>query len=262
MAGAGRDWWRTGEQVPDLALYAALLFDLDGVITRTATIHAAAWKDLFDDFLRGWGRDHDVRVEPFDVATDYVAYVDGRRRFDGVETFLRSRGIELPYGDSSDPPDALTVCGLGNAKNRYFVEQLARHGVEVFDDAVELIRAMRERGRRIAVVSASENCDSILRRAGLLGLFDARVTGVEAAERRLAGKPAPDTFLEAAVMLRVPPARAAVFEDAVSGVQAGRAGGFGLVVGVDRGGHGPALAAAGAHLVSNDLRQFLPAGLS
>lgn len=246
-------------QAVSLAAYDALLFDLDGVITRTATVHAAAWKGLFDDFLERWGREHGQRLDPFDIATDYVRYVDGRRRYDGVDTFLRSRGIHLPYGDPSDSADALTVCGLGNRKNRYFVEQLARRGVEVFDDAVELIRVMRGAGKRIAVVSASENCASILQRAGLLDLFDARVTGVEAAAQRLAGKPAPDTFLRAAELLRVPPERAVVFEDAVSGVQAGRAGGFGLVVGVDRGGHGAALAEAGADLVSDDLAQFLPA---
>jgi alpha,alpha-trehalase len=246
------------EQAADLSGYDALLFDLDGVITRTATVHAAAWKDLFDSFLERWGHEQSQPFEPFDISTDYVQYVDGRRRYDGVDTFLRSRGIELPYGEAGDPPDAQTVCGLGNRKNRYFVEHLAQQGVEVFDDTVELIRATRSRGGKIAVVSASENCDVILSRAGLLGLFDARVTGIEAAALHLAGKPAPDTFLKAAELLDTAPARAAVFEDAISGVQAGRAGGFGLVVGVDRRGEGKLLAENGADVVTDDLRRFLP----
>jgi beta-phosphoglucomutase family hydrolase len=247
-----------GQQAVDLSRYDALLLDLDGVITQTATVHAAAWKDLFDDFLGRWGREHGEPFEPFDISTDYINYVDGRRRYDGVDTFLRSRGIELPYGDATDAPDAQTVCGLGNRKNRYFVEHLAEQGVEVFDDTVELIRAARSRGGKIAVVSASENCEAILRRAGLLELFDARVTGIEAAALHLAGKPAPDTFLKAAELLDTAPARAAVFEDAISGVQAGRAGGFGLVVGVDRRGEGNMLAENGADVVTDDLRQFLP----
>ncbi len=247
----------THEQ-PDLSSYEALLFDLDGVITRTATVHAAAWKDLFDDFFDRWGRDHGVRVPPFQIETDYLQYVDGRRRYDGVAAVLASRGIELPYGDPDDPPDALTICGLGNRKNRYFVERLGQMGVEVFDDTVELVRAMRKDGKKIAVVSASENAREILQRAQLVDQFDAFVTGIEAAELGLRGKPAPDTFLKAAELLDTPPAQAVVFEDAIAGVQAGRAGRFGLVVGVDRRGEAEALADNGADIVSSDLRQFLP----
>jgi beta-phosphoglucomutase-like phosphatase (HAD superfamily) len=194
---------------------------------------------------------------PFDTAGDYLLYVDGRRRYDGVDTFLRSRGIELPHGDPADPPEAETVCGLGNRKNRYFTQRLAELGVEVFDDTLDLIAAARRHGRKVAVVSASENCDPILSRAGLLDLFDVRVTGIEAAAWHLPGKPAPDTYLKAAELLDTPPAAAVVFEDAISGVQAGRAGGFGLVIGVDRRGEGDVLREHGAHVVSADLREFL-----
>jgi alpha,alpha-trehalase len=245
-------------QTPPLSDFDALLFDLDGVVTRTATLHAAAWKRLFDEFLEGRAREQGHPFEPFAIETDYVQYVDGRRRYDGVTAFLRSRGIELPWGTPADPPGTATVCALGNAKNRHFAAELARRPADVFDDAVELIHAARARGTRIAIVSASENCRAILRGAGLLELFDAAVTGVEAARRGLRGKPAPDTFLEAAGELGVTPERAVVFEDAIAGVEAGRAGGFGLVVGVDRGGAGPGLLAAGADLACDDLRQLLP----
>ena len=237
--------------------FSALLFDLDGVVTRTATVHAAAWKQLFDEFLQTWAAEHHVPFEPFEVETDYVRHVDGRRRYDGVDRFVRSRGIELPWGAPTDVPGTRTVCGLGNAKNAYFTAELERHGVEVFADAVALMREARSRGKRIAVVSASENCRAILGRAGLLDLFDALVTGVEAARLGLAGKPAPDTFLHAANLLETAPENAVVFEDAIAGVEAGRAGGFGLVVGVDRGGAGAGLAAGGAHVVSGDLTEFI-----
>jgi alpha,alpha-trehalase len=241
----------------DISRYDALLFDLDGVITRTATLHAAAWKDLFDHFLSGRARERNEPFVPFDTATDYLFYVDGRRRYDGVDTFLRSRGIELAHGDPADPPEAETICGLGNRKNDYFTHRLAQLGVDVFDDAVELITAARRHGRKVAVVSASENCEAILARAGLLDLFDIRVTGVEAAALHLPGKPAPDTYLKAAELLDTSPATAVVFEDAISGVQAGRAGGFGLVVGVDRRDEAELLRMHGADVVSADLRTFL-----
>jgi beta-phosphoglucomutase family hydrolase len=236
----------------DVTGYRALLFDLDGVITRTATVHAAAWKRLFDEFLGPRGG------APFDIATDYPRYVDGRPRYDAVSSVLESRGIVLPYGSPADPPGEDTVCALGNAKNRLFTEELQRHGVEVFDDTVALVRAARRHGRRTAVVSASENCADILRRAGLLGLFDATVSGLDVARLGLRGKPAPDTFLRAADLLGVPPAEAVVFEDALSGVQAGRAGGFGLVVGVDRGGASDALLRSGADIACSDLRRLWP----
>jgi beta-phosphoglucomutase family hydrolase len=240
----------------DISRFDALLFDLDGVITRTATLHAGAWKDLFDHFLSDRAEERGKAFVPFDVASDYLLYVDGRRRYDGVDTFLRSRGIELPHGDPTDPPEAETVCGLGNRKNGYFNDRLTQLGVEVFDDTVELIAAARRHGRKVAVVSASENCEAILARAGLLELFDIRVTGIEAAQLNLAGKPAPDTYLKAAELLDTSPAAAIVFEDAISGVQAGRAGGFGLVVGVDRRGESELLRSHGAHVVTDNLRTF------
>jgi beta-phosphoglucomutase family hydrolase len=241
---------------PDLSHFKALLFDLDGVVTRTATIHAAAWKQLFDDFLERRAHEQGTGYEPFDIAIDYVRYVDGRQRYDGVDGFLRARGIELPWGNPSDPPGVETVCALGNAKNLHLQQQLEWQPVDVFDDTVALIRHAGARGARIAIVSASENCRAILEHARLLELFDAVVTGIEAAKLGLAGKPAPDTFVKAAEMLDVPPSDAVVFEDAIAGVQAGRAGRFGLVVGVDRGGAGAALLAASAHVVHTDLRQL------
>ena len=181
-----------------ISRYDTLLFDLDGVIIRTATLHAAAWKDLFDEFLADRARRRDEPFVPFNTTTDYLLHVDGRCRYDGVDTFLRSRGIELPHGDPADPPEAETICGLGNRKNGYFTQRLTQLGVDIFNDAVELITAARRNGRKVAVVSASENCDAILARAGLLDLFDTRVTGVEAAALHLPGKPAPDTYLKAA----------------------------------------------------------------
>ncbi len=240
-----------------LAGYDALLFDLDGVITKTAAVHAQAWKALFDEFLLNWSAQHGQAFQPFDIGADYVRYVDGKRRYDGVASFLESRGIALSRGEPTDVPDAPTVCGLGNRKDRYFLAALEEQGVAVFDDAVALLDAVRRAGKRVAVVSASENCDPILRRVGLIDRFDARVTGREASEWHLAGKPAPDTFLKAAELLGVPPAKAVVLEDAISGVQAGKAGGFGLVVGVDRGGAGQALAANGADVVLRDLNELV-----
>jgi alpha,alpha-trehalase len=241
-----------------LAAYEALLFDLDGVITKTAAVHAEAWKALFDEFLRQWADQHGEAFRPFEVPADYVRYVDGKRRYDGVASFLGSRGIDLPRGEPGDGPDERTVCGLGNRKDGYFIEAVAERGVEVFDDTVTLIDAARRVGKRLAVVSASEHCESVLARVGLLDRFEVKVTGKEASAWGLPGKPAPDTFLKAAELLGVPPGRAVVFEDAIAGVQAGRAGGFGLVVGVNRGEAAEALAANGADLVVSDLRQLAP----
>ena len=237
--------------------YEAMLFDLDGVITRTATLHAAAWKRLFDEFLAGWATREGVTFEPFDIDRDYRAHVDGRPRYDGVAAFLGSRGILLAPGTPDDPPDRLTCCGLGNRKNAYLAEELATSGVEVFADTVQLLDALRAAGKLLAVVSASENCTAMLDRAGLLDRFDVRVTGVEARRWGLAGKPAPDTYLKAAELLGVAPSHAIVFEDAISGVQAGRSGGFGLVVGVDRRGKPEALAGSGADMVLDDLTELL-----
>jgi alpha,alpha-trehalase len=244
--------------VYDLMAYDAVLFDLDGVLTDTASVHAAAWKALFDELLDELAAEGGERHAPFDIATDYVRLVDGRRRLDGVRAFLASRGIDLPEGSAGDGPGDRTVVGLGRRKDRWFNQALERHGVEVFPDGVGLVRALRRAGQPLAVVTASENGVAVLGRAGLLEEFPVRVTGVEAAALGLAGKPEPDTFWEAARRLGVPPERAVVVEDAVAGVRAGRAGGFGLVVGVDRGGAGDALAAAGAHVVVSDLLTLAP----
>lgn len=231
----------------------AAIFDLDGVVTRTARLHAAAWKRLFDDFLTMHEGD---RFAPF-TDEDYRRHVDGKPREDGVRDFLAARGIEVPEGDPADPPERETVHGLGNRKNAVFHELLAEGGVEVFEGSVALIRSLRDRGVRTALVSASRNAMPVLKAAGLTELFEVVVDGVEAARLGLAGKPAPDGFLEAARRLGVPSDRAAVVEDAMAGVAAGRAGGFALVVGVARTDDGEALRRNGADLVVGDLAELV-----
>ncbi|HEX2374628.1 MAG TPA: beta-phosphoglucomutase family hydrolase [Actinomycetota bacterium] len=233
----------------------AVVFDTDGVLTDTASVHAAAWKRLFDEYLRVRAARDGEPFRAFEEA-DYLRHVDGRPRYDGVAGFLASRGIELPWGDPSDPPDRETVCGLGNAKDRYFVTHLRDHGARAFPTSVALVRRLRERGLRTAVVSASRNMVAVLESAGLRQLFDAEVDGVEAARLGLAGKPDPALFLEAARRLGVAPARAAVVEDALAGVEAGRRGRFAVVVGVDRGGQAAALAERGADVVVADLGEL------
>lgn len=235
----------------------AVLFDLDGVLTATARIHARCWKRMFDEYLRARAARRGEPFEPFDTERDYLPYVDGKPRYDGVQSFLASRGIELPWGDPSDTPNRETVCGLGNQKNLLFNEALAEERPEVYAGAVAYVCHLRDRGVKTAVVTASKNATAVLRAAGIEQLFDAQLDGVVAAELGLAGKPAPDTFLEAARRLAVEPGCAAVVEDAVSGVQAGRAGGFGLVIGVDRGGNAAALAANGADIVVRDVGELL-----
>ena len=235
----------------------AVLFDLDGVLTATAKVHAVAWKKTFDDYLRKRSDRTAELFVPFDITDDYSTYVDGKLRYDGVDSFLKSRGIDLPWGDSSDPPGDGTVCGIGNFKNDIVNETIESEGVEVFEGSVALVKRLREIGIRTAVVSASRNCRTVLKAAGIEDLFDVRVDGVVAEEMKLPGKPAPDTFLKAAHLLGVEPARAVVVEDAVSGVRAGRAGGFGLVVGVDRKGNPEALKENGADVVVKDLAELL-----
>jgi beta-phosphoglucomutase family hydrolase len=232
----------------------ACLFDLDGVITQTAKVHAAAWKEMFDAFLHR--RDGD-RFTPFDVHDDYDRYVDGLPRADGVRTFLRSRGIELPEGDPDDPPTAETVNGLGNRKNEVVQRRIRQDGVDVYPGSVRYLHAVRAAGLRTAVVSSSANTAEVLQVTGLTDLFDARVDGQVARERRLPGKPKPDTFLAGAADLGVEAARAAVFEDALAGVEAGCAGGFAIVVGVDRVGQAEALKEHGADVVVDDLADLL-----
>lgn len=230
--------------------YDAVIFDLDGVVTRTAEVHSSAWKRLFDEYLEK--RAGGGNWKPFDDR-DYRRYVDGKPRYDGVRSFLESRGINLRYGDPEDGPEKETVCGLGNRKNRYFNDLLEQNGVEVYEPAVHLIRELRSSGFKTAVVSSSKNCAAVLEAAGIPDLFDDRVDGVYVQEAGLQGKPSPDIFLAAADRLDVEPERAVVLEDAVSGVKAGRAGGFGLVVGVDRTGHGDDLRENGADVVLTDL---------
>jgi beta-phosphoglucomutase family hydrolase len=237
--------------------FDAVLFDLDGVLTDTARLHAAAWKQMFDEYLQRKAVETADQFVPFDVATDYKHHVDGKLRYDGVRSFLGSRGIELPEGDPDDPPSRETICGLGNAKNQLVLELLSTHGVDVYDESVAWLRLLRRQGIATAVVSASKNCEQVLEAAGIDDLFDCRVDGVVAAELGMAGKPAPDSFLEAARRLGVEPARGVVVEDAVSGVMAGRAGGFGLVIGVDRTGDPDALRHGGADLVVGDLGELI-----
>jgi beta-phosphoglucomutase family hydrolase len=241
--------------LPDTTL--ACLFDLDGVITKTALVHAAAWKAMFDEFLRERAEQTGTEFVPFDAHREYDQYVDGKPRLAGTRSFLQARGISLPEGDPADPPDAHTIHGLSNRKNALVLEMIDKHGVEVYEGSVRYVKRVREAGLRTAVVSSSANTAQVLDVAGIAGLFDVRVDGVIARERDLAGKPAPDTFLAAAQELGVTPAQAAVFEDALAGVQAGRAGHFGLVVGVNRTGQAKELAEHGADIVVNDLEELL-----
>ena len=240
--------------------HEAMILDLDGVITDTARLHSRAWKQALDDFLKRRAESEGAAFVPFDEERDYLAHVDGKPRYDGVRDFLASRRIELPWGDPSDPPGAETVCGVGNSKNVLFSEIIDRDGVEVFDDADRQIRRWRGEGLKLGLVTSSRNGARILRAAGLEEFFDARVDGEDAARLGLPGKPAPDTFLEAARRLGVDPGRAVVFEDALSGVEAGRAGGFAVVVGVGRHPEMPPFERHGADCVVRSLDEFEPLG--
>ena len=235
----------------------ACLFDLDGVLTQTARVHAAAWKQMFDAFLRDRADRTGEPFIPFDPVADYNQYVDGKPRYDGVRSFLASRGIELPEGDPSDPPSAETVFGLGNRKDELVLAMLERDGVEVYDGSVRYVRAVRDAGLHRAVVSASANCREVLQAAGIEDLCEVRIDGIVVEQKHLKGKPAPDTFLAAAEELGAKPSEAAVFEDALAGVEAGRAGSFGFVVGVDRTGQREALLEHGADIVVSDLAELL-----
>ncbi|WP_433282404.1 beta-phosphoglucomutase family hydrolase [Pseudonocardia xinjiangensis] len=235
----------------------ACLFDLDGVLTDTASVHAAAWKQMFDDFLRSRAEHDGTPFKPFDVKADYGPYVDGKPRLAGTDSFLRSRGIALPEGGPGDAPDADTVYALATRKNELVQEKITTVGVTVYPGSVRYLKAVKEAGLATACVSSSANAAQVLDVAGLTALIDHRVDGVTARERGLPGKPAPDTFLAAAADLNVDRKQAVVFEDALAGVASGRAGGFGFVVGVDRLGQADALREHGADTVVTDLAQLL-----
>ncbi len=240
----------------ELDRFDAVLFDLDGVITSTAEQHFAAWKQMFDDFLRRRAERLGDELVPFE-RDDYNRYVDGLPRDDGVRRFLAARGVVLSEGDPDDPPEAETVHGLGRRKNDLVNRVIREQGVKVYEGSVELLRHLRRRGVKTALVSSSKNAAMVLEVVGVTDLFDTRVDGEVAAELGLAGKPSPATFIAAAERLGVPPARAVVVEDALSGVEAGRNGGFGLVVGVDRVGQAEALRDHGADLVVDDLAELI-----
>ena len=235
----------------------ACLFDLDGVLTETAKVHAAAWKEIFDQFLRARASKAGEQFVPFDQKDDYDAYVDGKPRYDGVRSFLASRRIELPEGKPDDPPSAETVCGLGNRKNEIVLRMIHEEGLEAYPGSRRYLEAARDAGLRRAVVSSSTNCRDVLEAAGIEDLLEARIDGVVAEHEHLKGKPAPDTYLAGARALDVTPDAAAVFEDALAGVEAGRGGGFACVVGVDRVGQAKALREHGATLVVRDLAELI-----
>jgi beta-phosphoglucomutase family hydrolase len=235
----------------------ACLFDLDGVLTQTAALHAAAWKQMFDAYLRDRAAARGQEFVAFDPVADYDDYVDGKPRPEGVRSFLATRGIELPQGTRDDSPDAETIEGLGNRKNEIVLALIHERGVQAYEGSVRYVRAAREAGLRRAVVSSSTNCRDVLEAAGIDDLFEVGIDGVVAEREHLRGKPAPDTFLAGAHALGVASAHAAVFEDALAGVEAGHAGGFGFVVGVDRVGQAEALRARGADIVVRDLSDLL-----
>ena len=238
--------------------YDAVLFDMDGVVTDTVSIHATCWKTMFDEFLQKLAMRNGEPFRSFDVITDYRLQVDGKPRYQGVRDFLNSRGIALPDGTPEDPPTAETVCGLGNRKNELVNELLASNGVEAYAGTVAFLKYLRRIDIKTAVVTSSQNSQAVLQAAKVDDLFDARVDGDVLVEQGLAGKPAPDSFLKAAEMLGAMPERAVVIEDAISGVKAGARGGFGLVIGVARKDNAEELKTHGAHMVVNDLAELLP----
>jgi len=236
---------------PRLNGFDAVLFDLDGVITPTADVHMRAWQTMFDDLFAAWS------IAPPYTDDDYYAYVDGKKRYDGVAALLHSRNVELPWGDPTDPPSADTVCGVGNRKNGAFLAVLEREGIAPYPGSLALVDALERAGVPVAIVSSSKNARPVLTAAGIIDRFPVIVDGVTAETKHLPSKPAPDVFLEGARELGTDPARAVVVEDAIAGVESGVAGGFGLVIGVDRGAGADTLRAAGAHLIVNDLSELL-----
>ena len=236
---------------------SACLFDMDGVVTKTAIVHAAAWKQMFDDFLRERAKETGTEFVPFDSDHDYGTYVDGKPRLDGTKSFLESRGIELPEGSPDDKPGTPTINGLSNRKNDLVLVKLEENGVQVYDGTITFIKAVRDKGIATAIVSSSANTRQVLDVAKIANLFDVRVDAQYAKEHDLPGKPAPDTFLAAAQALKVPAKQAVVFEDALAGVAAGHAGHFALVVGVDRVGQADGLREHGADVVVTDVADLL-----
>lgn len=239
--------------VLNTADFDAVLFDLDGVITHTRKVHAAAWNDVFNNFLREYASAHGIEVAPFDVVTDYVTYLDGRPRHEGVRAFLASRGIDLPVGQPTDPDTAETCHGIGNRKETYLRKWLDDIGVEVFRSSVELVHRLRWLGKSVGMVTATSHADRILELGQIAGVFQVQIDGVEAARHDLAPRPAPDSHNRAAEILGTTPDKMAVFEDTVTGIEAARSAGCGLVVGVDRRGNTQELLEAGADFVVEDL---------
>jgi beta-phosphoglucomutase family hydrolase len=245
----------------NLGEYEAILSDLDGVITKTARLHAAAWKRLFDDYLAHLAAQTGTTFKPFDLEEDYRLHLDGKPRHEGVRDFLKSRGLSLPLGDPNDVPERETLYGMGNKKDTHFESALRESGVDVYPGTVEFLRLAKHVGLKMAVVSSSHHCGQILDAVALSPLFEVRIDGHDIDRLRLPGKPAPDAFLEAARLLGVEPRCAIVIEDALAGVRAGHAGGFGLVVGVDRQNQADALRKQGADLVVSDLGELLPGNI-
>jgi trehalose 6-phosphate phosphatase len=245
-----------GKVLIELNRFEAMLFDMDGVVTRSAQGHGELWKVVFDDFLRDFGARHNLPFREFDATADYHDFVDGKPRYDGVGSFLASRGIMIPFGEPTDDEKTETCCGLGNRKNKLFLEQMERSGVSVFETSIACARHVRAHRKKSAVVSASKNAEYVLRKAGIFDLFDVVVSGREAAALSLAGKPAPDTYLKAMELLDAHADRSVVFEDSVTGVQAAKTAGVGLIVGVDRADDSAALRWHGANIVVNDLGEL------
>lgn len=244
-----------GRPVIPITRVEGVIFDMDGVVTDTAKVHAGAWKQMFDEYLRQRAEGTDEGFVPFDAGRDYLLYVDGKSRYDGARSFLESRRISLPFGSSQDPPEAQTVSGLANRKDKYFMKQLESGGADAYASTIHLVSGLQQKGLRIAIISASRNMREVLHAADVADLFDEKVDGRDAAELGLRGKPDPAVFLEAAKRLGVDPTRAVVVEDALAGVEAARRGGFGLVIGVDRVGQAEALRGAGADVVVQDLAE-------
>jgi len=240
----------------DLTNITAVIFDMDGVLTDTASTHAQAWKQLFDEYLKKRSERQNEVFQPFNINSDYLIYVDGKPRYDGVKSFLESRGVSLPQGSPDDSPGLETICGLGNRKNRYFVERLKREGARPYGSSIRFIERLKARGLRTAVISASRNAEEVLEAAGIRGLFDAKVDGVDSDELHLKGKPDPSIFMEAAKRLGVKPDETVIVEDALAGVEAGRRGNFKLVIGVDRVGQGEEIKKRGAEIVVRDLSEL------